>query len=64
MLGIIAVADTVKATSREAIAQFEELGIDTVVLTGDNKTTANAIAKQLGIRNIIAEVLPTRRKWW
>ena len=62
VLGIIAVADTVKATSREAIAQFEELGIDTVVLTGDNKTTANAIAKQLGIRNIIAEVLPHQKE--
>lgn len=62
VLGIVAVADTLKPTSREAIARFEELGIDTVVLTGDNKTTANAIAKQLGIRNIIAEVLPHQKE--
>ncbi|MCL5794993.1 MAG: heavy metal translocating P-type ATPase [Patescibacteria group bacterium] len=58
ILGIIAVADTVKATSKEAVEKLKNLGIDLWMLTGDNQRTANAIAKQLGITNILAEVLP------
>lgn len=58
LLGIIAVADVVKPTSREAINQFKKMGIDVVMLTGDNKKTAEAIRKQLGIDNVVAEVLP------
>lgn len=57
-LGIIAVADVVKSTSKSAIAAFTQLGIDVVMLTGDNKKTAEAIQKQLSIPTVIAEVLP------
>ena len=58
LLGIIAVADVVKPTSREAIDQFKAMGIDVVMLTGDNKKTAEAIRKQLHIDRVVAEVLP------
>jgi len=58
LLGLLAVADTVKPTSAAAIAAMEKLGIDVVLLTGDNRRTADAIGSQLGIRHIIAEVLP------
>lgn len=58
LLGVIAVADVVKPTSREAILQFERMGIEVVMLTGDNKRTAEAIRKQLGIDRVVAEVLP------
>ena len=58
LLGIIAVADTVKPTSKAAIAAFQEMGIDVVMLTGDNQRTAEAIRAQLGIGRVIAEVLP------
>ena len=57
-LGVIAAADTVKPTSSEAIEQFKQMGIDVVMLTGDNKRTAEAIKKQLSIDKVIAEVLP------
>ena len=57
-LGIIAVSDVVKPTSREAIRQFKEMGINVVMLTGDNKRTAEAIRRQLDIPSVIAEVLP------
>lgn len=58
ILGIISVADVVKATSKEAVRQFKELGIEVVMLTGDNRRTAEAIRRQLDIDTIIAEVLP------
>ncbi|MFA9422613.1 MAG: heavy metal translocating P-type ATPase [Sedimentibacter sp.] len=58
VLGIIAVADVVKTTSQRAIKEFEAMGIEVVMLTGDNKKTAEAIRKQLGITRAIAEVLP------
>ncbi|MFR9189516.1 MAG: HAD family hydrolase, partial [Anaerotruncus massiliensis (ex Togo et al. 2019)] len=48
-LGVVAVADTVKPTSRAAIEAFGQMGVDVVMLTGDNKRTAAAIQKQLGI---------------
>lgn len=57
-LGIIAVSDIVKPTSREAIRQFKDMGINVVMLTGDNKRTAEAIRRQLDIPSVIAEVLP------
>ena len=58
VLGLIAVADTVKPTSAAAIAELDAMGIDVVMLTGDNKRTAAAIQKQLGIKKVIAEVMP------
>lgn len=58
VLGILAVADVVKPTSREAIQRFQKQGIDVVMLTGDNKRTAEAIRSQLNINTVIAEVLP------
>ncbi|HHX59396.1 MAG TPA: copper-translocating P-type ATPase [Epulopiscium sp.] len=58
LLGIIAVADVVKPTSRQAIDEFKAMGIDVVMLTGDNKKTAEAIRKQLHIDRVVAEVLP------
>ncbi len=56
--GVIALADTVKAGSAEAIGELQRLGLDVVMLTGDNRRTADAIGQQVGVSHIIAGVLP------
>ena len=56
--GIIAVADTLKENSVEAVKELKDLGIETVMLTGDNERTARAISQQVGIEGVIANVLP------
>lgn len=58
IIGLIAAADIVKPTSRQAIELFKNLGIDVVMLTGDNKKTAEAIREQLNINRVVAEVFP------
>ncbi|HHW73382.1 MAG TPA: heavy metal translocating P-type ATPase [Firmicutes bacterium] len=57
-LGLIAAADVVKPTSRQAIAALESMGLDVVMLTGDNKRTAEAIRRELNLGSALAEVLP------
>lgn len=62
LLGIIAVADTIKEDSPEAITQFKNMGLKTVMLTGDNERTANAIGRQVGVDMVIAGVLPNEKE--
>ena len=58
ILGVVAVADPPKPTSAAAVRGFRELGIDVVMLTGDNRRTAEAVGRELGVTQVIAEVLP------
>ena len=62
IVGMIAVADTVRASSRAAIQQFSKMGLHVVMLTGDNRVTAEAIRKELGIEKAISDVLPTEKE--
>ncbi|MDO8648881.1 MAG: heavy metal translocating P-type ATPase [Candidatus Peregrinibacteria bacterium] len=61
ILGIIAVADTLKETSKEAVERLKRMGIEVYMITGDNKRTALALARQVGIQHVLAEVLPEEK---
>ena len=61
LAGLVAVADVIKETSKEAIEKLKKMGIKTVMLTGDNEKTAKFIAKQVGIDDVISEVLPNQK---
>ncbi|MFH1364786.1 MAG: heavy metal translocating P-type ATPase [Candidatus Aenigmatarchaeota archaeon] len=58
VVGLIGVADTLKKSSKDAVKKLHEIGKDVIMITGDNQRTANAIAKQLGIDHVLADVLP------
>lgn len=58
LLGILAVADMEKATSKAAIADMQALGLEVIMLTGDNQRTAEAVARRLGIKRVVAQVMP------
>ena len=60
-VGMIAVADTIKESSKEAVLALQKMGLEVIMLTGDNKRTAAAIAEELGITRYFAEVLPTAK---
>jgi Cu+-exporting ATPase len=59
--GAIAVSDSLRPTSRQAVQQLQEMGVEVVLLTGDRLTTANSIADEVGIRRVVAEVLPQEK---
>lgn len=62
LFGVIAIADQIKPSSRQAIAQLKQMGIQVVMLTGDNLITAQAIQRQSGVDHVIAEVLPAQKE--
>ena len=62
LIGLIAVADIIKESAREGLMALQKLGIEVVMITGDNKRTAQAIGKNLGITRILAEVLPDQKE--
>jgi Cu+-exporting ATPase len=59
--GVVAVADPIKPTSREAVAALRDMGIESVMLSGDNARTAASVARTVGIQRVIADVLPERK---
>jgi len=61
VVGIIALADTLKPNAKEAVKELHKMGIETVMLTGDNRRTAEAIAREVGIDHVLAEVLPEHK---
>lgn len=63
VIGLIAVADTIKTTTKEAITKLKSMGLDIYMMTGDNTRTANAIAKEIGIdsNNVLSEILPEQK---
>ncbi|MDP3245166.1 MAG: copper-translocating P-type ATPase [bacterium] len=64
IIGVIAVADTVRENSKKTIQKLKEMNIETIMLTGDNQRTAEAIAKQLAVDRVFAEVLPAEKANW
>lgn len=62
VIGVIAVADTIKETSKEAVENLREINVEAIMLTGDNKQTANAIQKSAGIKTAYAQVLPQQKE--
>ena len=64
VLGIIAVADTVKSTSAEAVRELQKMGIDVYMITGDNPHTAHTVAEKVGIKNVFAGCLPEDKEKW
>ncbi|MFH1598513.1 MAG: heavy metal translocating P-type ATPase [Patescibacteria group bacterium] len=61
VIGLIALADTVRGTAAHTIAEIKKMGLKEIMITGDNKNTAQSVAKKLGIRNVLAEVLPDQK---
>jgi Cu+-exporting ATPase len=60
--GLVTIADTIKPSAREAVERLERMGLETVMLTGDNSRTAATVAHAIGIRRVLAEVLPDRKQ--